>query len=82
MSLDLAKLLGIIIQTTKYPKKEQETVNYILKAFKGEDTQKQYSIGNYRIDIYFTKYKIAVECDEYGHQDREIAYSLLEEFKA
>lgn len=24
----------------------------------------QYSVGGYRIDLYFPKYKIAIECDE------------------
>lgn len=31
------------------------------------------AIGCYRIDLYFPKYKIAVECDEHGHVDRDTA---------
>lgn len=28
----------------------------------------QYSIENYRIDLYFPDYKIAIECDEHNHK--------------
>jgi very-short-patch-repair endonuclease len=30
----------------------------------------QYIVLGYRIDLYFEQYKIAIECDEYGHSDR------------
>ena len=52
-----------------YPK-ETETLSYIQKAFDGEHMKSQYKCGKYKIDLYFKKYKLAVECDENGHSDR------------
>ena len=34
--------------------------------------QTQYSVLSYRIDLYFHKYKLAIEVDELGHSDRNI----------
>ena len=34
--------------------------------------QTQYSVSGYRIDLYFHKYKLAIEVDELGHADRNI----------
>ena len=30
-------------------------------------TKKQYKCNNYRIDLYFIDYKLAIECDELQH---------------
>ena len=38
--------------------------------------QTQYSVLSYRIDLYFHKYKLAVEVDELGHADRNINYEI------
>ena len=35
---------------------------------------RQFSIGSYRIDFYFPEHKIAIECDEHDHKDRDINY--------
>ena len=32
----------------------------------------QYSVLGYRIDLYFHKYKLAIEVDELGHTNRNI----------
>ena len=32
--------------------------------------QTQYSVLGYRADLYFHKYKLAIEVDELGHTDR------------
>lgn len=47
-----------------------------MQAFNGEDMQRQYPVsrGKYRIDLYFPKYKLAIECDEFGHSDRPEGY--------
>ena len=50
--------------------KEQTVINSIKDAFEGEDMQTQYSVLSYRIDLYFHKYKLAIEVDELGHTDR------------
>ena len=34
--------------------------------------QTQYSVLGYRIDLYFHKYKLAIEVDELGHADRNV----------
>ena len=33
----------------------------------------------YRIDLYFPKHKIAVECDEFGHKYRDPQYEMERE---
>ena len=38
--------------------------------------QTQYSVLGYRIDLYFHKYKLAIEVDELGHNDRNIDYEI------
>ena len=38
--------------------------------------QTQYTVLNYRIDLYFHKYKLAIEVDELGHSDRNIDYEI------
>ena len=36
--------------------------------------ESQYCVLNYRIDIYFHDYKLAVEINERGHNDRNNTY--------
>ena len=36
----------------------------------------QYSVGGYRIDLYFPGCKISVECDEFGLRERDIDYEV------
>ena len=52
--------------------KKQTVITAIKYAFEGEDMQTQYSVLGYRIDLYFRKYKLAIEVDELGHADRNI----------
>ena len=40
----------------------------------GEDIQTEYGVLNYRIDLYFRTYKLAIEADEFGYSDRNIDY--------
>ena len=56
--------------------KEQTVKNSIKDAFEGEDMQTQCTVLNYRIDLYFHKYKLAIEVDELGHNDRNIEYEI------
>ena len=72
----LAKWLGIDILNTKILSKEEETLSCILKPFKGEDMKEQYTVDGYRIDLYFPTHKLAIECDELGHKDRDIGYEV------
>ena len=36
--------------------------------------QSQYTILDYRFDLYFHKYKLAIEVDKLGHNDRSADY--------
>ena len=56
--------------------KEQTVINSIKDAFEGENMQTQYTVLNYRIDLYFHKYKLAIEVDELDHNDRNIDYEI------
>ena len=50
-------------------KKEPSVIESIKDAFE-EDMQTQYIVLDYRIDLYFNEYKLAIEIDELGHNDR------------
>ena len=52
--------------------KEQTVIRAIKDAFEGENMQPQYTVLCYRIDLYFHKYKLAIEVDELGHNHRNI----------
>ena len=52
--------------------KEQTIVNSIKAAFEGENIQTQYNILGYSIDLYFRKYKLAIEVNELRHAGRNI----------
>ena len=56
--------------------KEQTEINSIKDAFEGENMQSQYTVLNYRIDLHFHKYKLAIEVDELGHNGRNIDYEI------
>ena len=52
-------------------RKEQYTLNVITNAFKTERYECQYNVCGYRVDFFFTEYKICIEIDEHGHADRK-----------
>ena len=54
--------------------KKQTVINSIKDAFEGENMQTQYTVLGYRTDLYFHKYKLAIEVDELGHNDRNADY--------
>ena len=56
--------------------KEQTVLESIKDAFEGENIQTQYTVIGYRIDLYFHEYKLAIEVDELGHNDRNIDYEI------
>jgi hypothetical protein len=59
---------------------ETQTIGFIEKSYNGcVETIRQFNIGTYRVDLYFPKYKIVVECDEFGHVDRDINYEIERE---
>ena len=74
---DLAEHLGINVQKHKYTSKENDSIEIIMKTFHGEKMERQFKIGNYRIDLYLPEHKIAVECDEFDHIGRDINYEIF-----
>jgi very-short-patch-repair endonuclease len=55
------------IECVKYICIEADMMTYIKNAFQGEMMVDQFAVLKYKIDLYFPKYKIAVECDEHAH---------------
>ena len=43
----------------------------IMKVFKGVSMIDQYAVETDRTDPYSRKYKLGIECKEFGHGDRE-----------
>lgn len=50
--------------------KQSKYLQYIIDAFKHTEIKLEYYVKPYRIDLYFVKEKIAVECDEFGHKSK------------
>lgn len=75
-AVGFARLLGFNIESSSCMSKEQDTLSCIMQAFDGEEMKCQFTVDKYRIDLYFPKYKIAVECDEFDHRDRDISYEI------
>lgn len=73
-ALSVAKKFDINVNHILNTRKEQDSIHAILKTCKGENMVTQYRVGTYRIDLYFPDYKLAIECDEFGHSDRDQEY--------
>ena len=73
---EIAEKFGIEIHKHKYISKEQDTIGCIMKAFDGEEMKYQFTVDKYRIDLYFPAFKLAIECDEFNHRDRDIGYEV------
>jgi very-short-patch-repair endonuclease len=72
--IEIAKELNINLNNDIYTYIETDTLKCILEAFNCEEMIQQYKVKQYFIDLYFPKYKLAIECDESGHY-REIMNS-------
>jgi very-short-patch-repair endonuclease len=59
---------------------ETQTIGFIENSYVDcVETIRQFIIGKYRVDLYFPKHKIIVECDEFGHVDRDPNYESTRE---
>jgi very-short-patch-repair endonuclease len=54
--------------THKYVVPETTFIMNIKQAFEGENMITQYQVDKYNIDLYFPKYKLAIEFDEFKHK--------------
>lgn len=68
--IEFCNFIDLKINLNIYPCIEVETIKCIIESFNGESIIPQYRINNYVIDLYFDKYKLAIECDEH-HYDIE-----------
>ena len=51
---------------------ENQTIGFIENSFKDVlNCKRQHKFDKYRVDLYFIDYKLIVECDEHGHNDRD-----------
>jgi prophage antirepressor-like protein len=66
--------LGLNLKYVYNVSKQQQTLDIIRAAFKTLTCIPEYKVGTYRIDLYFPDLKVAVECDEYCHIDRDQQY--------
>lgn len=53
---------------------ESETISMIRRCTACVGSIPQYTVEPYRVDLYFPQAKLAIECDEHGHRDRDPAY--------
>ena len=67
---------GVELHKNKWPCKEQDALRQIMQAFRDEEMIHQFGTGKYRIDLYFPKYKLDIECHELDHRDRDIGYEV------
>ena len=51
--------------------KEESVTEKTVRAFSDESILTQHSVLSYQIDLYFPKYKLAIEVDRKGHIDRD-----------
>ena len=58
-----------------FVKKQAQSIPY-RNINEGISMKRQFSIGSYRIDLYFSGHKLAIECDEHDHRDRDIDYKI------
>lgn len=59
---------------------ENQTIGFIWNCFNEVTSLKrQYKFDTYRVDLYFLDYKLVIECDEYGHTDRDPNYEKTRE---
>ena len=70
----LAGFAGLELHKNKWLYKWQDTLRQIMQAFKGKEMIHQFGVRKYRIVLYFSMYKLAIECDEFDHRDTDIGY--------
>ena len=55
---------------------EQSILSKIETLFAAGEIILQHNVVGYRTDAHFRKYKLAIEFDEQGHNDRDIDYEI------
>lgn len=78
-AIEFSKNIGINIKSNKFICIENDTLKNIIEAFINEEIILQYSVNNYRIDLYFPKYNLAIECDEEHHKKYLLSDKIRED---
>ena len=52
--------------------KQQTIIETKKEVFEGENMQSEHNILSYRVDLYFHKYKLATQVDQFGYDGRNI----------
>ena len=68
-SIDMSTLMGLNRKTQYYVSIETDIIKCILTTFDGNNMKMQYNIDDYYIDLYFPEYLLAIECDEFHHNN-------------
>ena len=68
-SIDLSLLIGLDRKTKFYVSIETDIIKCIMDTFCGNIMKPQYNVDNYHIDLYFPEHLLAIECDEYHHNN-------------
>ena len=55
---------------------KQSILSKIVTLFATEEIFLQHNILGYRIDAYYSKYKLAIEVDQQGHKDINVDYEI------
>ena len=79
LAKELAEYMDIKIIEYKYDRKEAGTIYTIEKVFEGILMKRQFSIGSYRINLYFSELQLPSECDKHDHKDRDINYEIRQQ---
>jgi len=59
---------------------ENQTIGFIANSFSGVlNMVRQFVLGKYRIDLCIVEHKLAIECDENGHADRDVVNERIRE---
>lgn len=72
--------LSGLTKSTVILSKEQEVIGFIVECLKDiAQINLQHKVGDYKIDLYIPEYNLAIECDEFGHDDRDCEYEINRE---
>ena len=79
MATSLLDINEFINEVLKFEDKKIKYLQIIIEVFNHETINLQYKVNQYKIDLYFPDHNIAVECDEYDHNDRNQIYEQTRE---
>ena len=56
--------------------KENNSIKIIMGTFDEEEMIRQFYIGKYRIGLFFLEHKLAIQCNEFGYNNRDVLYEM------